>query len=266
MRHFIARALRGVARRIEPSGPDLQAFLDAKQQELGDVRPLDLGAIIQTCCTLIPEFSFLQIGAHDGSSNDPLMRSLGALNLHGILVEPQAAQFAALQARYGGNSKLKLERAAIAAADGTMPLYKVDPAFWAHHGLLEGIASQISSLDRNQIRRHVELFCGARIAADEAAYLTMETVNTVTLGTLMKRHGLERIDLLQIDAEGFDYEIIKMIDWSEPPRMIHFETIHLAEPDRISAWSLLRERDYDLYATDTHNTLAVAAPRTAAQI
>jgi hypothetical protein len=41
---------------------------------------------------------------------------------------------------------------------------------------------------------------------------------------LIQENHVKKIDLLQIDTEGYDYEIIKMIDFHEiKPHIIHFE-------------------------------------------
>ncbi len=42
----------------------------------------------------------------------------------------------------------------------------------------------------------------------------VEKVFVVTLADIVAKHELQRVDLLQIDAEGFDYEIIKTIDFA----------------------------------------------------
>ena len=257
MRSWLGRSLRGVARRIEPRQVDLMGFLDARQEALGGVAPLDLAAVIRAHCAGNSRFFFVQIGAHDGASTDPLAECIRAMRLSGLLVEPQEREFRRLAEVYADQPQLRFERAAVAHEDGVATLYKVKLSFWTEHGFPPGIASQISSLNPNQIRRHVELFGGAKLAAREADYLERETVPALTLRSLLARHAIERIDLLQIDAEGFDFEIVKMIDWRDPPPMIHFETIHLPVADRLAAWRLLRDNGYALFATNSHNTLAI---------
>ena len=176
-----------------------------------------------------------------------------------MLVEPQAAAFAALQRNYADQPQLAFERAAIAPADGTAKFYRADLAFWAAHGLPPGIDSQISSLDPAQIRFHVDLFGGKALAARGSEYLRFDEIPALTLATLLAKHGIARPNLLQIDTEGFDFEIIKMIDWSNPPDLIHYETVHLSVADRKASWDLLRSKGYRLFATNVYNTLAVRA-------
>mgnify|MGYP001296139908 CR=1 FL=1 len=80
---------------------------------------------------------------------------------------------------------------------------------------------------------------------------------------LLAKHGIARPNLLQIDTEGFDFEVIKMIDWANPPDLIHYETVHLSVSDRKAAWELLRANGYRLFATNVYNTLAVRSPTVA---
>lgn len=247
-----SRFLRRVANRVQPWD-----FLDARQSELGGLTPVDVDTVIHAYCLARGGLFFVQIGANEGDQSDALSQSIRAHGLRGILVEPQAHAFERLCANYSDQPQVLLERAAIAHEDGSVTLFKVRDAFWAQHGF-PGTASEISSLDRAHIRRHVELFGGANLAAKESAYLETETVLALTLPSLLARHGVERADFLQIDAEGFDFEILKMINWSSlPPAMIYFESIHLNESDRLAAWALLRKHDYTLFAPNSYNTLAI---------
>ena len=204
------------------------------------------------------DFFFVQIGAHDGRMSDPLWELVHRYRLRGVLVEPQEDLFRALEANYAGQEQVRLVRAAIASLDGTVTLYKADPRFWREHRLPENVDTMIASLDRNQIVKHVAQFGGRRLAAREDEYVAEEEVPALTISTLLARHGVDRLDFLQIDTEGFDFEIIKRIDFERVvPRLLHFEHVHLSEQDRLACWTLLRKRGYGLFATDGINTLAV---------
>ena len=254
---FAGRALHGVGRLVDRHGT--YAFLDARQAELGGVLPLDLDAVILAAAAANPDFTFVQIGAHEGDEGDPLSACICARGLRGVLVEPQEAAFDKLRRNYADQPQLSFERAAIAPADGTAKLYRADPTFWAAHGLPHGIDSQISSLDPAQIRFHVGLFGGKALAARESEYLRFDEIPALTLATLLARHAITRPNLLQIDTEGFDFEVIKMIDWVHPPDLIHYETVHLSVADRKASWDMLRANGYRLFATNVYNTLAVRA-------
>lgn len=249
-----SRLLRKVADRIQPWD-----FLDARQAELGKIDAVGVETVLRAYLAAKPDFTFVLIGANAGDEADPLSRTIRELGLRGILVEPQAHAFARLQANYADQQQVVLERAAIASRDGTVTLHQARSDFWERHGF-PGVADEVASLDREHVRHHIMLFGGAALAADEAAWGQSEEVPALTLTTLLARHGFTGFDYLQIDAEGFDYEILKMVDWAmHAPQIIHFETVHLTEADRVAAWALLRGHGYVLHAPNSYNTLAIRA-------
>ena len=49
---------------------------------------------------------------------------------------------------------------------------------------------------------------------------------------LLGQQDVHSIDVLQIDAEGYDYEIIKQVDFDlVQPNIIRFEHMHLSDED-----------------------------------
>src|SRR5262249_10466973 len=62
---------------------------------------------------------------------------------------------------------------------------------------------------------------------------------TVSAQTLLAKHAVGHIDLLQVDAEGFDFEVIKMfLAAGSLPTVINYEHLHLSDTNRRScvAW------------------------------
>src|SRR5690349_8008477 len=74
----------------------------------------------------IPDFSFLQVGAFDGLSNDPINPLVRAFGLRGIVVEPQLKAYESLKARYAEHPQVTVVNAAIADSDGTRDFYTVE--------------------------------------------------------------------------------------------------------------------------------------------
>ena len=61
----------------------------------------------------------------------------------------------------------------------------------------------------------------------------------------------ENVDLLNIDVEGYDFEIIKTIDWTKCiPEVLIFEYRHLNLQDFKSAISLLKKQGYKCFLND----------------
>jgi hypothetical protein len=78
-----------------------------------------------------------------------------------------------------------------------------------------------------------------------------------TFSRLLKEANAPRdIDLLQIDAEGFDYEIILSIDFNAVrPAIVHYEHMVLSEPNRNACLELLAGHGYRFFLQD-NDTLA----------
>jgi len=192
------------------------------------------------------DFTFVQIGANDGVSNDPIRRFVLKYGFRGVLVEPQPDVFARLQRNYQGLSGVAFENAAIAGRDGEVQMYRFksgpDLPPWA-----DGLASFSKDMllgNLQNVQGEVEAF----------------SVPTLSVRSLLRKHGLHHVDLFQIDAEGFDYEIIKMIDFSEiKPTIIHFEHGLLSEADCYECFRLLNRHGYKVTNNEA-NTVAYLEP------
>ena len=90
---------------------------------------------------------------------------------------------------------------------------------------------------------------------------TVESVHCWTFHQLLERHRLDHVDLLQIDAEGYDYEILRTIDFSRlRPRFINYERVLLHE-DEPACRAMLTDAGYVLFDWSV-DTLAVALEAT----
>ena len=59
------------------------------------------------------------------------------------------------------------------------------------------------------------------------------------------KYEINKLDLLQIDAEGYDFELLKIFPFSKvTPRIIHFEHLHLNETDRDASLKFLHNLGY----------------------
>jgi FkbM family methyltransferase len=173
-----------------------------------------------------PDVRFLQVGAFDGVFGDALYPLIERHHLSGVLVEPQPRIFERLKAnyaRFAATGVFVFVNAAIAAHDGAMPLYKIK-ADVSGPDWLYGIAS----FDQRVVLRHAREFPELRPLVET------EDVPCYTFETLFKTFAIERVDLLQIDAEGYDAELLRLFDVpARKPAIIRFEHKHL------------RRRDYD---------------------
>lgn len=154
------------------------------------------------------QLSFVQVGAFDGASDDDLTQLLPLGKVQGVLVEPQPEPFAALAERYAGHENLHLVNAAIAPERGQRNFYR--PRLGA---------SRLASFDPQNLLRH----------GVSAADIATESVQCCPLDAVLADVGFSRLDVLQIDAEGYDLQVLATLDFNRwRPSIVRFEYLHLA--------------------------------------
>ena len=176
---------------------------------------------------------FVQIGAHDGLSFDPMRPFVERFHWRGLLVEPQPRVFARLVENYQAEPQLLFENAAVAREDGAATLCTFAPA-----PNLPEHASMLASFRRELLEANGHGYSGP---------IQSQQVPVLKLETLLRKHSIERIDILQLDTEGFDYEILKMLDFSRvKPALIHFENNFLSTDEFAQCSRTLAAQNYRL--------------------
>ena len=193
-----------------------------------------------------PTATFVQIGANDGEQRDPLRTEILRHEWSGVLIEPVPYVFERLQRNYAGNDRVRLLNVAITDHDGTVPL---------HHLAQSGDATlpqwydALGSLRRDVVLRHREF-----IPDIDARVVTTE-VPCLTPASLCEEHGLGPIDVVQIDTEGSDYEILRLLPFDRlQPTLVIYEHHHLADDERQAARALLRGHGFDLFEESLDTT------------
>jgi len=184
----------------------------------------------------------LKIGANDGICYDHLATLLLTdTRYRGLLVEPVPMNAAMLKANYGKSGRFTIEQAAVAASSGTVKMYYVDDSAlkligaadpnWVRH------VANVASLDRLHVLKHL---------APEMHPAVKETpVECLAVNALLSRHNVQKIDLLHIDAEGFDYVILRQFDFTSfHPCVVLFEHTHLTNQDRRAAKTMMEFAGY----------------------
>jgi len=183
-----------------------------------------------------PSFTFLQVGAFDGVVNDsiqPLVRQFG---LRGIVVEPQLAVIDKLKATYAAYPQVSFVNAAISDARGTREFF-IDKRGPVQHASLQ--------------RSHMLKF---GVPPDQ---IESVQVPCVTIAEVLAQHGLQRCDLIQIDAEGNDYDIVRAIDFAAVnPLIIRFERDHMNDAESEECLGLLAAHGYR-FIGERHDIIAL---------
>ena len=129
-----------------------------------------------------------------------------------------------------------MENVAVAPKEGETTLYRYRPGPNTPYD-----ASTLSSLSREQLERSPHRHW---ISAE------IESINvrSMPLEGLLKKYQINEIGLLQIDTEGHDFEIIKMVDFSKnAPVVINFEDGFSSEVERDECFSFLCKHGYRLH-------------------
>jgi len=198
------------------------------------------------------DFFFIQIGANDGKRDDPIYEFVIKYNLSGILVEPQKIVIKELRKNYKDCNKLIFSNIAISNRNEYRKLYTVKKSFqsiYTRNSISD--ATGIASFNKDFVRRNVkdklkkEKFFREK-NVDE--YIEEEEIKSLSFETFIKKYNVKRIDFLQIDVEGFDFEIIKMINFNKfNPDLINYEHRHLKNIDQTKCENLLRSKSYTLF-------------------
>lgn len=204
----------------------------------------------------------VQIGANDGITNDPIHKFIKRDHWQGVLLEPQSYVYENfLKKIYRKNPGIHTLNAAIGPKDTEQTIYKLGfcNMRWAtglSSFLKENVEKAFSSgmVAQKCAKYQIE------IPDDPEKQIIAEKVAVISPRTLMERYDLDKIDLLQIDVEGFDFEVIKIFDIAHTqPKAIIFEHSHLNKADRQACQELLETNHYAVKAYGA-NTLAMKKP------
>lgn len=183
----------------------------------------------------VSDFTFVQIGANDGIRFDNLYSFVTERKCRGIVVEPLPDFYERLCMNYRDSPSIKPIRAAVHPTQRKCKLYRIDPKR-LHE--LPPWAAGIASFDPNHYKKSR--------TPDE--YIIEEEVDALPLMELIEMGGFTSLDLLQTDTEGFDAEVIRMIDFDRiVPAIIKYEHSNLAAGDKASVEALLRGKGYRLF-------------------
>lgn len=222
-----------------------------------------------TVAWLIDRFSktkegvtFLQVGANDGFFHDPLHKFIKKYRWRGVLLEPQKDVFEKYLSRlYRKTEGVTPVNAALDHQDGHKPIYRIafSNARWA---------TGLTSFNRSVLVEAIETGHVARCAKryqeplpeHQDQYIAEEQIECISPATLLQKYNLTALDWLQIDAEGYDYEIIKMLEIEKTsPTVIVFEHTHLSQEEYAACTAHLHANRYAVTRIN-ENTVAMKKP------
>jgi len=180
-------------------------------------------------------FKFVQVGAHDGVLFDDLYWRVTARRLPGLVLEPLPDLFQRLMANYAEFPEVVPVRCAVHATQREAVLYRVDPA---RLGEFEHGTAGIPSFQAHHHQR-------SGIPSDA---MVAERVPCLPLMAVLEQHGFLDAAYLQVDVEGCDGAVSRMIDYRRfHPALVKFESESLEPADLRDVQDRLRAEGYRLY-------------------
>jgi FkbM family methyltransferase len=225
-------------------------------------KPQTVEAFIDQISNGQKRFFVIQVGANDGITHDPLHRFIKRDNWQGLLLEPQPWVFAQkLVPIYTRNKEIVPINAAVGYESGETDLFQLSFSNqrWAT-GLARFDRSSLEALIANgNIERRAKKN-GITLPPNKSDWIKSVRIKVMSPAELIKKYNVELIDLLMIDAEGFDFEIVKMFLAENPkPMALAFESFHFDKSVQDECSLLLEKHGYR-FKTAGPNTLAWQKP------
>jgi len=204
----------------------------------------------------------IQVGANDGITHDPIHKFIKRDHWKGVLLEPQKYVFENFLSKiYRKDKGIVPLNAALGAEEGVGYMYRIafSDSRWAHG---------LSSFDKETLldafrSGHVERQAqkeNIRVPENPDEQIATEEVRMISPEGIVQQYGLRKVDLLMVDAEGYDVEIVKLFMQQDIlPRVIIFEKGHLDAETLEGCNRMLLERGY-AYRNAGANTVAMLHP------
>lgn len=188
--------------------------------------------------------SLVQIGANDGLRFDDLNHFIKKYNIKSILVEPLEYYFFNLKKNYQNYNNILFENSAITSNVEDKFLFTVDQKY-IH--LYDDHIPGVNSFEINHLIKH----------GVQRKHITKKKINSLKIEELIKKYKLFELDLLFIDAEGYDvnivYDFLTNVDLNP---IIIFEYIHADTKKLDNVMELLKKNKY-IHLTLNENIICI---------
>jgi FkbM family methyltransferase len=183
--------------------------------------------------------TILQIGSNDGKTGDPIFSLIKKyIKWKCIFVEPVPYLFNRLQNNYGTEPRFTFENVAI--NDGVEQTF-----YFVRNEAIEQFPDlpywydQLSSFIRSNITKHLNGILDP--------YIEEIKLEGITLSDLLEKNSINNIDLFHIDAEGYDWRILRQLPLNQlKPSIILYEHRHLGTKEKELSLAFLTS-DYYIF-------------------
>jgi len=177
----------------------------------------------------------IQIGANDGSRFDELNIFIKKYKIKSILVEPINEYFEDLKKNYKNFENVYFENSAITVGTKEKEIYAVNNKNLNDYD--EHIKG-ISSFDKNHLIKH----------GVKSNHILKKKINCISILNLLKKYNISDLDILFIDAEGYDGDIlIDFFNSSKQEPILIFEYIHIENKIFKDLVNILSKKNYSYF-------------------
>jgi FkbM family methyltransferase len=216
-------------------------------QNIWQPKPNTVAAVLDDFAKKNKDVFFVQVGGNDGFQNDLICKFVKRYRWSGITIEPQIKPFESLKQIYQKDAVMPVN-AAIDSENRTRKLYKIafTNARWAS-GLSSFLRSHLEEKIENGYIEKKAKKTGIPLPKDKADWIGFDEIQCLTFETIFQKNNVQKIDVLQIDTEGFDYEILKLFKFNTfLPKIIIFESENLSTADLAECKAWLSAKGYAL--------------------
>ena len=177
----------------------------------------------------------IQIGANDGSRFDELNIFIKKYKIKSVLVEPINEYFEDLKRNYKNFENVYFENSAITVGTKEKEIFVVNNKNLDDYD--EHIKG-ISSFDKNHLIKH----------GVKSNHILKKKINCISILNLLKKYNISNLDILFIDAEGYDGDIlIDFFNNSTQEPILIFEYIHIKNKIFKDLISILTNKKYSYF-------------------
>jgi FkbM family methyltransferase len=192
------------------------------------------------------DFVFVQVGAFDGLAADPLRKYIQRCGWRGVMLEPQPGPAARLRALYAQKPEIVVLNAAVDRTAGLRSLYVLEGEN------LPDWAGGMASFDRDHLLRHDYVVPGIESMVREIQ------IDCITFDDVLGHLPEDRVDLLQIDAEGADGFVLSLFPFDRVrPAIVHWESKNMTKLQQEQTLDRLFGYGYRVARSGEEDSLAV---------
>ena len=180
--------------------------------------------------------NLIQVGANDGKRFDLLSPYIKKYQCKSLLVEPIKEYFEKLKENYKNDNFVLFENSAISVNDEIQQIYKVNSKYLNNYS--DHIPG-ISSFQKQHLIKH----------GVKSRHIISESVTSINMTNLITKYDFDPLDLLFIDAEGYDGKIvIDFLTTTLIRPIIILEYIHIQKNVFKDLINILEKEKYALFA------------------